>query len=73
MHSLQAASDQLRYCLLRTFIGIAIHNMSAGGKEEILSANLSAAIRGEAGGILGTSVVAGDLVSFLAISTFEFE
>jgi len=45
-----------------TFLGIAIHNMSSSGAQEIASLNLSAAIRGEAGGILGTSVGAGDLV-----------
>lgn len=55
----------------RTFLGIAIHNMSSGsaGADDASnlgggSPNLSAAIRGEAGGLLGTSVVAGDLVSF---------
>jgi hypothetical protein len=36
--------------------------MSSTGAAEALSPNLSAAIRGEAGGVLGTSVVASDLV-----------
>jgi len=45
-----------------TFIGIAIHNASAGDTTSADSPNLSAAIRGNASGFLGSTVVAGDLV-----------
>ncbi|KZS92471.1 ZIP-like iron-zinc transporter [Sistotremastrum niveocremeum HHB9708] len=46
-----------------TFMGIAIHNYSSSGTEHgDTSADLTAAVRGEASGLLGTTVVAGDLV-----------
>jgi len=47
-----------------TFMGIAIHNISSGAGSELEdpSIDLAAAIRGEAQGIMGTTVVAGDLV-----------
>ncbi|EJD47214.1 Zinc/iron permease [Auricularia subglabra TFB-10046 SS5] len=43
-----------------TFIGIGIHSLAAGGAEA--QVNLADAVRGTAPGLLGTSVVPGDLV-----------
>jgi len=44
-----------------TFIGIAIHNLSTTG-DEVESADLTAAIRQNASGLLGTTVQLSDLV-----------
>ncbi|EJD38026.1 Zip-domain-containing protein [Auricularia subglabra TFB-10046 SS5] len=43
-----------------TFIGIGIHSLATGGAEA--QVNLADAVRGTAPGLLGTSVVPGDLV-----------
>lgn len=43
-------------------MGIAIHNVSAGNGEDSKSMNLSAALRRDAGGLLGTTVEYGELV-----------
>ena len=47
-----------------TFMGIAIHNVSAssGVEDTTSSFDLSAAVRQTAGGLLGTSVQLADLV-----------
>jgi len=47
----------------RTFIGIAIHNLSASGDEVTEQGDLVAALKGVAAGILGTTVQMADLVS----------
>ena len=47
----------------RTFIGIAIHNLSASGGEVTEQNDLVAALKGAAAGILGTTVQMADLVS----------
>jgi len=44
-----------------TFIGIAIHNLSASGAESV-SVDLAAGVRQDASGILGTTVQPADLV-----------
>lgn len=46
----------------RTFMGIAIHNLSTSG-EAADQSDLAAALKGTAAGILGTTVQMADLVS----------
>jgi len=45
-----------------TFMGIAIHNLSASGEEATEQSDLVAALKGTAAGILGTTVQMADLV-----------
>ena len=45
-----------------TFMGIAIHNLSASTQVEDVSLDLAAAVRQTAGGLLGTTVLLADLV-----------
>ena len=45
-----------------TFMGIAIHNLSASTHAEDVSPDLAAAMRQTAGGLLGTTVLFADLV-----------
>jgi len=58
----------------RTFIGIAIHNLSASGGEVTEQSDLVAALKGAAAGILGTTVQMADLVSgaHLLVAYFVF-
>ena len=58
----------------RTFIGIAIHNLSASGDEVTEQSDLVAALKGAAAGILGTTVQMADLVSgaHLLVAYFVF-
>lgn len=46
----------------RTFIGIAIHNLSASSEGAPEQSDLVAALKGAAAGILGTTVQMADLV-----------
>ena len=46
----------------RTFIGIAIHNLSASGEGAAEQSDLVAALKGTAAGILGTTAQMADLV-----------
>jgi len=46
----------------RTFMGIAVHNLSASGEEAAEQGDLVAALKGTAAGILGTTVQMADLV-----------
>lgn len=46
----------------RTFMGIAIHNLSATEGEHVESMNLTAGVRQNATGLLGTTVQLSDLV-----------
>ena len=46
----------------RTFMGIAIHNLSASGDRATDQSDLVAALKGTAAGILGTTVQMADLV-----------
>ena len=46
----------------RTFMGIAIHNLSASGEGVNEQNDLVAALKGTAAGILGTTVQMADLV-----------
>jgi len=46
----------------RTFMGIAIHNLSASGEGVTEQSDLVAALKGTAAGILGTTVQMADLV-----------
>ncbi|KAA1467589.1 ZIP-like iron-zinc transporter [Dentipellis sp. KUC8613] len=50
-----------RFCI-ETFMGIAIHNLSASTNAEDESLDLAAGVRQDAAGILGTTVQAADLV-----------
>jgi hypothetical protein len=45
-----------------TFMGIAIHNLSASTHVEDASLDLATAVRQTAGGLLGTTVLFADLV-----------
>ena len=45
-----------------TFMGIAIHNLSASAHAEDVSLDLATAVRQTAGGLLGTTVLFADLV-----------
>lgn len=45
-----------------TFMGIAVHNLSATDGEASHATDLAAAVRQEATGILGTTVLYSDLV-----------
>jgi len=58
----------------RTFIGIAIHNLSASGDEVPEQSDLVAALKGAAAGILGTTVRMADLVggAHLLVAYFVF-
>lgn len=55
-------SNPLRHS---TFMGIAIHNLSASGGEP-MSVDLAAGVRQDASGILGTTVQPADLVRLLS-------
>jgi len=46
----------------RTFMGIAIHNLSASGEGVAEQSDLVAALKGAAAGVLGTTVQMADLV-----------
>ena len=46
----------------RTFMGIAIHNLSGSGEGETEQSDLVAALKGTAAGILGTTAQMADLV-----------
>ena len=58
----------------RTFMGIAIHNLSASGEGATEQSDLVAALKGTAAGILGTTVQMADLVcgTHLLIAYFMF-
>lgn len=63
-------SNQPNSLNVSTFMGIAIHNWSTAGGEghegsgaDGTQGDLAAAVRQAAGGILGTSALASDLVS----------
>lgn len=60
--------ETLIWCIRSTFMGIAIHNLSVTDGE-VESADLTAAVRQDASGLLGTTVQLSDLVS---IRRFEF-
>lgn len=45
-----------------TFIGIAVHNVTASNSGGFLPIDLAAAIRQDASGLLGTTVLLSDLV-----------
>lgn len=51
---------------LRTFMGIAIHNLSSSDSE-LASADLAAGVRQDASGILGTTVQLADLVGHMSL------
>lgn len=53
-----------------TFLGIAIHNLSASGAEPA-SIDLAAGVRQDASGILGTTVQLADLVRMLCKLVFR--
>ena len=58
----------------RTFIGIAIHNLSGSGEGASEQSDLVAALKGTAAGILGTTVQMADLVrgTHLLVAHFVF-
>lgn len=58
----------------RTFMGIAIHNLSASGEGVTEQNDLIAALKGTAAGILGTTVQMADLVcgTFLLVADLLF-
>jgi zinc transporter 7 len=55
----------------RTFIGIAIHNLSSSGEEAAEQSDLVAALKGAAAGILGTTVQMADLVCGILIPSLS--
>jgi hypothetical protein len=54
--------EDVQLSLCRTFMGIAIHNLSASGHADDASLDLAAAVRQTATGLLGTTVQLADLV-----------
>lgn len=58
---------------VRTFMGIAIHNLSASGDGETEQSDLVAALKGTAAGILGTTAQMADLVCgvYLLVGLFN--
>lgn len=53
-------------------MGIAIHNLSANEDEQVESMNLSAGVRQNATGLLGTTVQLSDLVSVPVFNLHSF-
>lgn len=55
-------TDQAPWPWCSTFMGIAIHNLSASGEGAAGATDLAAAVRQKAAGLLGTTVQFADLV-----------